>query len=341
MKVVMATGNSRIEVRDVSVPEPKFGEVRIRMKVSGICGSDLNQYRTSADEARKWKVNVLGHEPVGVVDKLGEGVGKVLVGDRVLVHHWHTCGQCKHCLSGDTNLCPKREGYSLERPGSHAEFIIASERNCFLLPEKMTSEEAAIITCGAGTAYGALKKMNIRKGFSLVVFGLGPVGLSVVCLAASLGANVWAVGKRKARLLKAKELGADKVYEIEDPSRIVETLLKERGEGFDGVVETSGATEAMFQSLEVAGIESTIVYLAGRTEGFKCNPVLYAGKELFIRTSLTLPLRLVPELIEYVWGNNLRLDRMVTHRFSIEHAKEAFYTAENDKDCVKIVFVFE
>lgn len=341
MKAVMALGDSRVEVMDIPVSEPRSGEVRIKMEVSGICGSDLNQYRTPAGEARKWKVNVLGHEPVGLVDKLGEGVRNLSVGNRVLVHHWHACGKCKYCLSGDTNLCPAREGYSLARPGSHAEFIIASEKNCFPLPEKMTSEEAAIIACGAGTAYGALKKMNIQKGFSLVVFGLGPVGLSTVCLASSMGANVWAVGKRNARLLKAKELGADRVYDIEKVSNIVEILLKDRSEGFQGVVETSGVEVAMSQSLEVAGIEGTIVYLAGRTKGFKCNPVQYAGKELFIRTSLTLPLRLVQELIEYVGGKKLRLDRMITHRFSIDQAKEAFYVAENDKRCIKAVFVFK
>ena len=341
MKQIKILGNKKSEVVEAPIPEPSAKEVRVKMMASGLCGSDLNRWRAPSEQVDDWPIKVLGHEPCGIIDAVGEAVQHLKVGDRVVVHHWHGCGFCNYCLRGDTNLCCQKEGYSVNRDGAFADYLIADGKNCFILPENLSFEDGAILACGACTAYGVLKKIPLIKGNWVVVFGAGPVGLSTIALGAAYGLNIIAVGRREKRIQLAREFGAVEVVNIDKDEDIAERILQMVPNGVNAVIETSGEPGPMEQALKVTQIEGFIVYLGARDKSFMFNPTQYLDKEFHIRTSMTLPLRLVPELIDFVSKNEIPLDKMVTHKLPIKDALQAFELAESSKDCGKVCFIWD
>ena len=208
MKGVVFLGDRRLEVRDFPTPEPGPGEVRVRMVATGICGSDLHVYRRGAEYFASRR-RIPGHEPSGVVDALGEGVQRLQLGDRVSVNHWRGCGHCRRCASGHFAWCAEGRPYSGTVDGSHADFILADERGCAPLPESLSFVDGAFIACAGGTAYSALLKLQVSGHHTLVISGLGPVGLSGVLIAKALGGTVIGVDTIQERVDLAKAIGAD------------------------------------------------------------------------------------------------------------------------------------
>src|SRR5438045_8668674 len=167
------------------------------MKASGMCGSDLKFYRSPPGAAQaalglggSAEPFIAGHEPCGVVVTRGPGVSEreAPIGQRVMDHHYSGCGVCKHCRVGWSQLC--REGitvYGVTANGGHAEYLKVPARTLVPLPEELSFVEGAAVSCGTGTAYGALRRMNLAGGSTLAVFGQGPVGISATLLGAKMG----------------------------------------------------------------------------------------------------------------------------------------------------------
>ena len=193
MRGVFLPGNSTVDVHDVPDPEPGPGEVLLAMRASTICGSDIRAiYREHAqgDPAEMYQGVVAGHEPAGEVVAVGPGAVRLKVGDRVCVYHISGCGQCDDCVRGYQISCssPTRAAYGWQRNGGHADLILATERDCVLLPDFVTFLDGACVACGFGTAYEGLLRANVSGRDSLAVVGLGPVGLAAGLLGAKLGA---------------------------------------------------------------------------------------------------------------------------------------------------------
>ena len=219
MKGVVLLGDSECCVKDFPDPVPGFGEVRVRMIATGICGSDLHLYHMDKESAKKRGDRIPGHEPCGIVDALGHGVTKVKEGDRVTINHWLGCGHCENCAAGNLMWCTEKRGYGGAIDGAHAEFVIADERNCVPMPDTMSFIDGAFIACPGGTAYSSMKKLDVRAGDTVAVFGLGPVGLSGVVLAKAMGGKVIGVDVIDKRGELAMQLGAEAVVNArkEDP----------------------------------------------------------------------------------------------------------------------------
>ena len=174
MRGAVFLGNRRIEIRNFPDPAPGAGEVVIRMKASGMCGSDLKFYRPPPGEAQKAlglggnaEPFIAGHEPCGVVAARGPGVSEreAPIGQRVMDHHYAGCGVCGHCRVGWSQLC--REGitvYGVTANGGHAEYLKVPARTLVPLPDELSFAEGAAVACGTGTAYGALRRMQLRGG---------------------------------------------------------------------------------------------------------------------------------------------------------------------------------
>jgi D-arabinose 1-dehydrogenase-like Zn-dependent alcohol dehydrogenase len=217
MKAVVFPGERRVEF--VDFPDPGSGEVVLEIKASGMCGSDLKFYRASktggAQALGLGKLEgpvIAGHEPCGVVAAVGPGVApaQAPLGARVMVHHYKGCGVCEHCRSGWAQLC--RAGivvYGATGHGAHAPLMKVPASTLVPLPDALSFETGAAISCGTGTAYGALRRMNLSGRDTVAIFGQGPVGLSATQLAAAMGARVIALDISPERLARAKEFGAD------------------------------------------------------------------------------------------------------------------------------------
>ncbi|HLZ09994.1 MAG TPA: alcohol dehydrogenase catalytic domain-containing protein, partial [Chloroflexota bacterium] len=174
MRGVVFLGNRQLEIREFPDPEPGPGEVVVAVRVSGLCGSDLTPYRGAVAQR-----TISGHEPCGDVAAIGPGVEGVTVGDRVMIHHYSGCGRCKYCRIGYEQLCLyDHKIYGFGTNGGNADRLLVPARCLVPLPDELTYAEGAAIACGTGTAYMALKKLDLSGRDTLAIYGQGPVGLS-------------------------------------------------------------------------------------------------------------------------------------------------------------------
>ncbi|HEY7436113.1 MAG TPA: alcohol dehydrogenase catalytic domain-containing protein, partial [Methylomirabilota bacterium] len=240
MRGVVFTGNRQLELRDFPDPTPGPGEVVLEIKASGMCGSDLKFYRADGNETAalglggSGKKVIAGHEPCGVIAAIGPGVSETegRVGQRVMNHHYAGCGRCKHCRVGWSQLC--KAGitvFGATGDGAHAKYMKVPARTNVPLPDELSFEEGAAVSCGSGTAYGALKRIDVSGRDTLAVFGQGPVGLSATLLGVAMGARIIAVDIAPERLALAKQFGADALVNSRetDPVQAIKELT--HGEG--------------------------------------------------------------------------------------------------------------
>ncbi|XID96075.1 alcohol dehydrogenase catalytic domain-containing protein [Paenibacillaceae bacterium WGS1546] len=214
MKGVIFPGDKKVEVREFPVPVPGAGEVRVKLKASAICRSDMSLYYGNpvvGGEAAKTGAIIPGHEPAGVVESVGENVKHVKPGDRVAVYLAVGCGQCDHCKSGYMMFCPTWQCVGFDQHGGDADYMIVPEINCMKLPDEMSFRTAAVSTDAVGTLYHAQKSLAVSGRDTVSIFGLGPMGGAGILVAKALGATVIAVDMIDERLELAKELGADHV----------------------------------------------------------------------------------------------------------------------------------
>ncbi|HEX7186911.1 MAG TPA: zinc-dependent alcohol dehydrogenase [Actinomycetes bacterium] len=205
--VVPALG-APLEIRDLPVPTPGPGQILVRIETSGICHTDIHAARGD------WPVQptapfVPGHEGVGIVERLGEGVTLHAVGDRVALP-WlgHACGACRYCVSGWETLCEKQQntGYSID--GGYAEYALADAAYAVAVPNGVDPLDAAPLTCAGVTTYKAVKVSGARSGEVVSIVGVGGLGHLAVQYAVIAGASVVAVDVQADKLDLAKRLGA-------------------------------------------------------------------------------------------------------------------------------------
>src|SRR5262244_404946 len=254
MKGVVFLGDRKLELREFPDPTPDPRDVILEIKASGMCGSDLHNYRAPANPGgavtggiKREAGMIAGHEPCGVVAAVGAGVSEkeARVGQRVMDHHYKGCGGCKHCRTGWTQMC--LEGavvFGASGHGGHAKYMLAPVSTLVPLPEALSFETGAAISCGTGTAYGALKRANLEGGETIAIFGQGPVGLSATQLAVTMGARVIALDVGGERLRRAEEFGAAVVVNPETDDAVAAIKDLTHGRGADLTLDTSGAPSA-------------------------------------------------------------------------------------------------
>ncbi|VTU45290.1 Alcohol dehydrogenase (plasmid) [Variovorax sp. SRS16] len=203
MRGVTFPGEREVAILEFPDPTPGVGEVVIEMKASGMCGSDLHAYRGPKDPEEFRRIFkgrplermrdlgplIVGHEPCGVVVEIGPGVTEhqARIGQRMMVHHYHGCGVCDQCRTGWAQICEthKPVTYGLSAHGGHAKFMKVPAATLVALPDELSFEAGAAISCGSGTSYSALRRMKPNGSHTVVIFGQGPVGLSGTQFAAA------------------------------------------------------------------------------------------------------------------------------------------------------------
>ena len=343
MRGVVFLGDRKLAIQHFPDPTPGPGEVIIAIKASGMCGSDLNHYRAPRGPGADARPPVIaGHEPCGVVAAIGDGVPPdfTSIGSRVMNHHYKGCGRCKHCRVGWSQLC--RAGttvYGITGHGGHAPFMKVPATTLVPLPDELSFEEGAAISCGAGTAYGALKRIDVSGRDTLAVFGQGPVGLSATMLGRAMGARVIAVDLSDERLALAKQFGADAVINSSrtDPVSAIHDLT--HGDGAETTMDCTGVSEARVAAVRSAGTWGRVALVGeGGTTAFDVSRHLLR-RQLTIHASWTFSAVGQAECARFVVDRRLPLEHLLTHRFTLEEA-DAAYRLFDTQTTGKGVFVF-
>jgi len=335
MTGIVLPGNRALELREFDVPEPGTGQVLIRMKASSLCGSDLRAIYRPTDQGHgpeAYRGVIAGHEPCGIIDKVGPGVRSFLAGDRVVVYHIAGCGMCWDCRNGWMISCssPDRAAYGWQRPGGHAQFLLADERTLVALPDELTYLDGAMVACGLGTAYAACVRADISGRDNVLVTGLGPVGVGVALVSRALGARVIGVEAVPERRQLARDLGFTDVVSPDDGGMAaLAVLVPERG--VEVAIDCSGNAEARVLCLEQAREWGRVVYVGeGGSVSFEPSPLLI-HKQLALYGSWVCSLPQMQDLIELLVRWKLHPEVMVTHRFTLAQGHEAYETFDTGR----------
>lgn len=344
MRGAVLLGDRQVEIREFDDPTPGINQVIVRTKASGLCGSELHalyqRSRAEREGSRFWGW-IGGHEPCGVVEQVGPGVKGLQPGDRVIVYHIQGCGYCKYCTSGWMLHCPNaKRSYGWDIHGGHADFILVNAANCVPLPEALSFADGACCACGTGTAYQGLRRIGVSGRDRFVAFGLGPVGLSGVMLAHAMGAEVIGVDLIPERLALAKELGASTVIDTskEDAVAVVRELTD--GEGAEAAADFSGNPQARNNALDCVGIWGRVAFVGeGNLTTINPSPQML-HKQLTVVGSWVFGLWELRELGDFLVRHDLHPERMVTHRFPLEHIAEALALFDSGKTG-KVILTWE
>jgi len=339
MRGVVFKGERQVALEEFPDPSPGAGEVVIQIKASGMCGSDMAPYREPLDTRRERIIT--GHEPCGVVAAVGSGVAESLRGQRVLIHHYKGCGTCKHCRTGYVQMCvhgSKVMGSSMH--GGNAPYLLAPASALMPLPDELSFAEGAAVACGTGTAYAALKRLNISGLDTLAIFGQGPVGLAATQFATVMGARVLAVDPSPERRALATSLGAQAVIDP-DATLPVEAIRElTHGEGADATLDCTGNSDARANCARAARAWGRACFVGERgTASFDMTPDVI-HKQLTMYGSWTFSTVLMAECARFAVDRKVPLRHVFTHTFTLDQAPEAFRRFES-RVMGKGVFLFD
>jgi threonine 3-dehydrogenase len=228
-----------IWMEEVAVPEPGTNEVLIRLEKTAICGTDLHIYNWDEWSQRTIRPGlIIGHEFVGRIAQLGEGVTGYEVGDRVSAEGHIVCGHCRNCRAGKRHLCPETIGIGVNRDGAFAEYMVAPSSNLWPIPDRIAPELAAFFDPFGNAAHCALQFDLV--GEDVLITGAGPVGIIAAGICRHVGArHVVITDVNDYRLNLAREMGADQTINVTRDS--IANKVESLGiEGFDIGLEMSG-----------------------------------------------------------------------------------------------------
>jgi 2-desacetyl-2-hydroxyethyl bacteriochlorophyllide A dehydrogenase len=278
--VVIAEYGGSLQATRRPVPRPGPGEVLVRVRASGLCSTDL--HLLSGRQPLGDLPRIVGHELAGDVVELGEGVAHWRPGDRVTAAIDVTCGRCRHCLAGDTQLCRSMQRIGFERDGGHADYVAVPAANLVALHAEISYEAAAILPDAVACMYHSLIHQGaVGIGQRVLILGVGGLGIHGVQIARSAGAEVLATSRQPQRIALAERYGAIGI----DPARkSLESTVAEftDGEGVDVVVDNVGNRASVLQGLKLLRPGGKFLVVAYLDETFEIPSIPLFKTELEI-----------------------------------------------------------
>jgi L-iditol 2-dehydrogenase len=337
MKVARYYGKDDIRIEEMPVPEPGPGEVVMRVRASGVCGSDvMHWYRQGRGPV------VLGHEVAGEISSIGEGVAHLPIGQRIAAAHHVPCNSCRYCLSGHETVCDTLRSTNFH-PGGFAEYVklpaINVDKGVYLLPEGISYEEATFIEPLACVFRGQ-RTAGIRVGCSVLVIGSGISGILHIQLAKALGAGlVAAVDINPYRMEQAGRFGADAVFDAsDDVPGLFRSVNKDRPA--DIVILCAGAEGAISHAVRSVDRGGIVLFFAPARQGLLFPlPV----NDLFWRNEITLTSsyaanRYEHEIaLELIRQGKVRVREMITHLLPLSGTGEGFRLVEEAGASLKVI----
>jgi len=335
MKVAVYYNNQDIRIEERSIPRISGGEILVKMKASGICGTDVMQwYRTTKGP------RVLGHEMAGEIAVAGEGVTNFRKGDRVFVSHHVPCFTCHHCVRGNYTACESLHSGNYE-PGGFSEFIRIPEGNVrygtFVLPKEMTFEEATMIE-PMGCVIAGQHQLDLREGQSVLVIGSGVSGILHVQLAKLKGAKVIVVDVNAYKLRKALEFGADvamdaNTFSLEELSSLNDGRLAE------AVIVCASSQRAVENALSSVDRKGRVLLFAVPEFEIKIPSLRFWRDEITLLSSYGAAPQDLQKALELIESGKVNVREMITHKVALSDIRKGFQLASEAKTSLKVVVV--
>jgi 6-hydroxycyclohex-1-ene-1-carbonyl-CoA dehydrogenase len=325
MKAAVFYGNGKpLTIEEMPAPEPREGEVVLRVAACGLCHTDLH-YLDHGVATFKAPPIILGHEAAGTVARLGPGVTGFKDGEHVLAPSVWACGRCRFCRAGRENLCT-----DLVMPGNHthgafAEFLAVPAKELVRLPPDLPLERACVIADAVSTPYHAVKQRGrVRTGDTVAVVGCGGVGLNVVQCAAAAGATVIAVDLNDARLDLARQLGASHALNPAKLDRVDKEVRKLTDGGVDVAFEVVGNPKTIDLAFNLIRKGGRLVVIGFSHDPAPINVAKLMFYELELVGSLGCGAGLYPEIVAQVTAGRIRLEPILSGTFPLERINEGF-----------------
>ncbi|AEJ20458.1 zinc-dependent alcohol dehydrogenase family protein [Gracilinema caldarium] len=345
MKGAVLPGNSTVELREYDIPTPGHGQVLVATGASTICGSDIRAiYREHLGKGPEGYQGVIaGHEPAGKIVEAGPGLKRFKVGDRVIIYHISGCGVCHDCRMGYMISCssPYRAAYGWQRDGGMAPYILADEKDLVALPDSLSYVDGAQVACGFGTVYEALEKIGISGNDAVLVVGLGPVGLATLMLAKAMGAQMTVgVEVNPQRIELAKKLHLTDYVVAPGPNALEALKKLSGGRGFEKAIDCSAHPDGRALAIRATRQWGKIAMVGeGNSVAFNPSPDIIHDQKTIYGSWVTSIWRM-EDLVERILRWGIHPEDLVTHRFSLEQAGDA-YKLMAEGSCGKVAVTFD
>jgi threonine dehydrogenase-like Zn-dependent dehydrogenase len=330
MRAAFLPGNDRLDLRTVAIPNPLHGEVLLKVKASTICGSDIRciYHEHLGKGPERYQGVIAGHEPSGQIVDIGPGCRRFGVGDRVIVYHISGCGVCNDCRRGYMISCTSekfRRAYGWQRDGGMANYMIAEEKDLIALPDELSYADGAQVACGFGTVYEAIEKIQVNGNHSVLITGLGPVGLAAAALCRKLGSQlIIGIDVVPERLQIAESLKLCDFFLKAGEDNVDQVRELTRGNGVERAIDCSANATARTTAIRATRKWGRIAFVGeGGTVEFNPSPDLIHDQKTIYGSWVTSTW-LMEELVERLLRWNLHPADIITHRFSIENSADAY-----------------
>jgi len=340
MKAAIIEKPGKVTIREVRRPGLKYGEVLVKVRVTGICGSEIHAYHGT--HPYRIPPVLSGHELAGDIEAIGEGIQKFRVGDRVTVEPQIACKRCQYCLSGHYNLCTNKIVLGTkEWPGSLGEYITAPEEVVYKLPDHVSYEAGAFVE-PLSVGVHAVRVAHLAKDDNVLIAGSGSIGLSV------LGAvKNYSEGKiicsdvRDFNLDLARKLGAHEVLGASESDFVEKMDQFTGGKGVDTAFVTVGSVNAFEQSLQVTRKRGKTIIIGLFAEKTHIDLSYIVSNEKMVMGVLMYRRKDFEESLNFIASGKFSPGEIITHRLPIERAQEAFDLADKKSENVgKVMLTF-
>ncbi len=335
MKVAVYYSNTDLRIEERPVPPISEGEILVRMKASGICGTDVMQWYRQKKAPR-----VLGHEMAGEIVEVGKGVDRFKRGDRVFVSHHVPCYHCKHCSNSNYTACEALHTGNYE-PGGFSEYIRVPGQNVkygtFLLPDGMQYEDAAMIEPLACVVL-CQKQIELDEKHTVLVIGSGISGLLHIQMARAKGANVVATDIHEYRLNKALEFGADHVFHAEKYSE-EELKRVNKGRLADRIIVCAGAKQAVENAVSSIDRRGRILFFAVPDADICIPSMRFWRDEVTVTFSYGASPGDLQEALDLIESGRVDVSKMVTHKLPLSDIQKGFQLVSGAEESLKVVIV--
>jgi L-iditol 2-dehydrogenase len=343
MNAAVYRGVNDVRLEEVPVPEIEAGEILVRVHTCGICGTDLKKIASGSHSAPR----IFGHETSGTVAKVGEGVEKFSVGDRVVMFHHIPCGSCYYCRHKTFAQCDvyKKVGCTAgfePSGGGFAEYVRVMDwivaKGTVLIPDGVSFEQACFVE-PVNTCIKGIETLQLQAGETVLVMGQGPIGLILAVLAKRAGARVVTTDLYSSRLTMASSFGLNLTVDASNADAAKAVREMTDGRGADAVVLAVGGNSLIRPVIDAARPGGRVLLFAQTVRGeATIDPASVCVDEKTLLGSYSASVDLQDEAVRFVMNREMDLERLISHRFSLGSGIEALNLAAHPQpDSMKIV----
>lgn len=339
MKAVRIVKPGDLQVIDVEKPTiDEKNNILVKMTAAGICGSDVGIYHGT--NAAATYPRIIGHEMVGVVAETGAGVKSLKAGDRVIINQVTSCGHCYPCLKGRGNVCDNLKVRGVHIDGGYREYIAVPESDCYILPEGLSDVDAVMIE-PTTIAIQACSRAQLEKDDTLLIFGAGALGTSLLKVARLYCDNIIVTDVIEEKLEAAKKLGAKHTINGKTEDLLEKVREYTGGRGVTVSVDAACIATSLISLLKATGNAGRVITMGFSVAPVEVNQFLITSKELDVRGS-RLQNKMFGKAIELIKEGKLDLKGSCSHTFKLIDAQKAFdFNDTHDPSIRKIVFTFD